>query len=219
MARLTPGEIQKYAYNAGFRGIDLIIAVAVAMAESGGDTGAYNPETAAGTKQGSGSRGLWQIYGAAHPEFNNDSVYDPAKNAQAAYSVYKAAGGRWTPWSTFNNGSYRTFMSQIPDMAASTINAVSGAAANSVNTVAQTASAAAGNISFLLPPGLQAADQGIGNAAKFFSKPENVKGALTDVSFIIGGLALIFIGLGALLFIGAKANPELTAAAGKALAL
>lgn len=105
MTALTPTQIEQYAYNAGFRGDALKVAVAVAVAESGGNPMAYNPETAAGTKSGSGSRGLWQIYGSAHPQYNNNAVYDPQINASAAYSVYKAAGETFRPWSTYTNGS------------------------------------------------------------------------------------------------------------------
>lgn len=105
MTILTPSQIYGYAYRAGFRGADLLTAVAVAIKESGGNTQAYNPESAAGTRPGSGSRGLWQIYGTAHPEYNNTLVFDPQANANAAYKVYREAGGRFTPWSTYNNGS------------------------------------------------------------------------------------------------------------------
>lgn len=102
---LTPNQIAQLAYNAGFRGSALRMAVAVALAESGGNPNAYNPEDAAGTARGSGSRGLWQIYGTAHPWANNDMAFNPVFNAQAAYRVYKEAGNSFRPWSTFNNGS------------------------------------------------------------------------------------------------------------------
>ena len=101
---LKSSQIAQLAYKAGFRGEALNIAVAVALAESGGNTNAYNPELAAGTPPGSGSRGLWQIYGVAHPEFNNDSAFDPETNARAAYKVFIEAGNRFTPWSTYNAG-------------------------------------------------------------------------------------------------------------------
>lgn len=104
MTILNSAQIAQLAYKAGFRGDALNIAVAVALAESGGNTNAYNPEIAAGTPTGSGSRGLWQIYGAAHPEYNNDSAFDPQINAQAAYKVFREAGNRFTPWSTYNAG-------------------------------------------------------------------------------------------------------------------
>jgi hypothetical protein len=101
---LTPQQIAQYAYNAGFRGAALNQAVAIALAESGGRIDAYNPELAAGTKTGSGSRGLWQIYGTAHPEFNNSGAFDPQVNANAAFKVFREAGNSFRPWSTFNQG-------------------------------------------------------------------------------------------------------------------
>lgn len=110
---ITPQQIAQYAYNAGFRGRDLLIAVAVALRESGGNPKAYNPETAAGTAQGSGSRGLWQIYGTAHPWANGPQVFDPQANANAAYRVWREAGGRWTPWSTWTNGSALTLLPSL----------------------------------------------------------------------------------------------------------
>ena len=108
MPQLTANQIAGLAYNAGFRGADLRTATAVALAESGGNPNAYNPEAAAGTRNGSGSRGLWQIYGQAHPEFNTDQIYNPSLNAAAAYRVYLEAGRSFRPWSTYNNGQAST---------------------------------------------------------------------------------------------------------------
>jgi len=98
--------IAVYAANAGFEGADLIMAVAIALAESGGRVDAYNPETAAGTPEGKGSYGLWQIYLKAHPEFEGVDLYDPQNNANAAYAIYEAAGESFRPWSTFKNLAY-----------------------------------------------------------------------------------------------------------------
>ncbi len=105
MANLTPAQLEQLAYNAGFRGNDLKMAVAVAIGESGGNPMAYNPEAAAGTRAGSGSRGLWQIYGTAHPQYNNSGTFDPQTNANAAYTVYRNAGSSFRPWSVWLNGS------------------------------------------------------------------------------------------------------------------
>lgn len=105
MANLTPAQLEQLAYNAGFRGNDLRMAVAVAIGESGGNPMAYNPEAAAGTRAGSGSRGLWQIYGTAHPQYNNSQTFDPQTNANAAYTVYRNAGSSFRPWSVWLNGS------------------------------------------------------------------------------------------------------------------
>lgn len=107
---LTPSQIAGYASAAGFTGDDLVTAVAIAMAESGGNPMAYNPETAANTPTGLGSVGLWQIYLKAHPEFAGIDLTNPTNNAAAAFAVYQAAGNRFTPWSTFGNGAYAGYV-------------------------------------------------------------------------------------------------------------
>lgn len=122
MATLNIDQITQLAYNAGFRGNDLSRAVAIALAESGigngqlaSSTTAYNPETAAHTPIGSGSRGLWQVWGKGHPEYNNDTLYDPKVNAAAAFSLYKAAGG-FSPWTTASsvNGAPPRYLAYLP---------------------------------------------------------------------------------------------------------
>lgn len=107
---LTADQIRQYAANAGFSGNDLNTAVAIALAESGGNPSAYNPEIAAGAPAGLGSFGLWQIYLNAHPEFAGLTLTDPQTNADAAYQVYSAAGGSFNPWSTFKSGAYEAYL-------------------------------------------------------------------------------------------------------------
>ena len=102
------------AAGAGFTGDDVAIAAAIAMAESGGNPRIYNPETAAGTPQGKGSYGLWQIYLKAHPEFAGWNLYDPQTNANAAYRVYQQQG--WNAWSTFKSGAYRKYLTGVPGL-------------------------------------------------------------------------------------------------------
>lgn len=101
----SPVAIYNFAKDAGFSGADLITAVAIALAESSGNANAYNPELAAqeinGAPDGQGSAGLWQIYQFAHPEFSGQNLFDPETNANAAFSVYQAAGNSFSPWSTF----------------------------------------------------------------------------------------------------------------------
>ncbi len=122
MPQLTASQIRDYAYAAGFRGEDLQIAVAVALAESGGDTRAYNPELASSySRPGAGSRGLWQIFGAVHPNYNSSAAFDPAVNARGAYEIYKAAGSKFTPWSAYKGGQYKKFLGAVPTGEASAI--------------------------------------------------------------------------------------------------
>jgi hypothetical protein len=105
---MTITEITAVAGQAGFTGDDLVTAVAVALAESGGDPNAHGDT---GIGSGQGSFGLWQIYADAHPEYgpNFAALYDPQTNANAAYAIYSAAGQSFTPWTTFKSGSYESF--------------------------------------------------------------------------------------------------------------
>ena len=103
--------------SAGFSGDDLEIAQAVVMAESGGNTKAFNP------KGRDLSYGLFQINmkddDPANPlmgqkrreKFNieNEDLFDPYVNAKVAYAI-SSKGKKWTPWSTYNSGTYKKFL-------------------------------------------------------------------------------------------------------------
>jgi hypothetical protein len=99
--RLNPSQIaQVAAQNTGWRGDDLVKAVAVAMAESGG-----NPTVAGDVNlstPGEKSIGLWQINFRPQRDANN-AIRDPQRNAnpvtnaQNAYKIYQQQG--WRAWS------------------------------------------------------------------------------------------------------------------------
>ena len=115
VSQLSEEQIARHAYEAGFRGDDLATAVAVAMAESSGNTRSHN---------GTGlddSYGLWQVnmHGDLGParreQFDLDSdkdLYDPGKNAEAAFDIYRGRGKSFEDWSTFNDGSYEKHMDE-----------------------------------------------------------------------------------------------------------
>lgn len=111
MTTLSRDQIATYAKGAGFTGGDVDIAVAVAMAESGGDPHSHN------STPPDDSYGLWQInmLGSLGParrkEFglqNNDELFDPVINARAANTIYKRSG--WKAWTTYTSGKYKTFL-------------------------------------------------------------------------------------------------------------
>lgn len=214
--KLTASQIRKLAYDAGFRGSALDIAVAVALSESNGRPTAYNPEAAAGTAQGSGSRGLWQIYGTAHPQYNNDAVYDPAANARAAYAVYREAGGSFRPWSTYNNGSYkqwnlRTLYGNSPAVTKGnfTTQQVAIAGGHSLGRAVENGSSNSFSFDPLAParPTIDAANK----ISAAITNPAIVKKVTTDFGFIIAGMILFFVGLVLLFY----ANRQNIAAAGQ----
>jgi hypothetical protein len=76
------------------------IAAAVAMAESGGNSGATDCDS-----NGTIDRGLWQI-NSVHGSM---STYDVMGNARAAVSISNN-GSNWSAWSTYNNGAYRQYV-------------------------------------------------------------------------------------------------------------
>lgn len=97
MPIISDKAIAQYAANAGFAGGNLTTAVAVALAESGGNTDAHNP---------SGASGLWQVMWSLHGFSGNP--YDPQTNANAAFQVFQQQG--WNAWTTHNSGAYLVFM-------------------------------------------------------------------------------------------------------------
>ena len=81
--------------------------IAVCFAESGGDTTATNHN-----KDGSTDYGLWQINSVHKALLASHNWRDPVANTQMAYAVWKAAGGSWTPWSTYTSGAYKAHLGQ-----------------------------------------------------------------------------------------------------------
>jgi len=90
-------------------------AIAIVLAESGGNPDAKNTKSSAS--------GLWQIMASVHKaqidfaikavgsESGNNSltVFDPRVNTMVAGQVYQGAGNKWTPWQAYNTGDYRKF--------------------------------------------------------------------------------------------------------------
>jgi len=79
-------------------------AVAVALAESGGDC------SAKGYNSNSIDRGLWQINDYWHPECSDSCAYDCACNARCAVNVWKSSG--WGAWATWSNNLHSKYMTR-----------------------------------------------------------------------------------------------------------
>jgi Lysozyme like domain/NlpC/P60 family/Bacterial TSP3 repeat len=103
----TAREIYRFARMAGFSPDQSATMTAIALAESGGNSGAHNPH-------GEDSRGLWQINAAAHPDLRNANLYDPVENAKAAFEV--SGGGRdVSAWTTTHGGSSAKYLAYRSD--------------------------------------------------------------------------------------------------------
>lgn len=115
MAQLTDQQIAQFAAGAGFTGPDLDTAIAVAIAESGGNDANIGDVGLQNATFGP-SVGLWQIrsvnpgYGNAFDQAHRNQAgnMDPATNAANAYAIQQHYG--WNQWSTYTGGQYRQYL-------------------------------------------------------------------------------------------------------------
>lgn len=112
--KLSDAQIAGYAKSVGFTGDALVKAVAIALGESSGNPFAHNTNAATGDN----SYGLWQInmLGSMGPArrrkfgiSSNDELFDPAKNAKAAYAISNN-GKNFRPWAVYTSGKYFSYM-------------------------------------------------------------------------------------------------------------
>ena len=101
---LTFAQLEALAIGAGFNATLAPTMAAIALAESGGDPSALNPNDNGGTQS---SYGLWQISTGTHypPDPN---WYVPETNAALAYGKYQSQGLQ--AWGTYTSGAYRAFL-------------------------------------------------------------------------------------------------------------
>lgn len=105
LRRLNAIDIARLARAAGFPDSQVAVGVAVALAESAGYPTATNHNT-----NGSVDFGLWQINTVHGALLTTGAWCVPADNAAMAHTVWTRAGGSWTPWATYNSGSYLTHL-------------------------------------------------------------------------------------------------------------
>lgn len=105
----TDKQLAQAAYNAGFRGDNLVKAVAIGLAESHGNVYALNNKSEF-------SVGVWQInlegyLGKRLKRFGLGSwtdLYSLQNNANAAYNVSR--GSHFNMWSTYKHGTYLNYV-------------------------------------------------------------------------------------------------------------
>lgn len=175
MPVISDAAIAGYAKAAGLSGANVAIAVAVAIAESGGNTHAHNglsPDN---------SYGLWQInmLGSMGParrqQFGistNEALFDPAVNARAMAAI-SSGGSNWQPWTTYTRGTYRLFMAR------------GEAAAGSA------AAPGAGGIPGATPVGIGVSLDAVNKALDKLTD----KATWIRLSMVVGGVAFVWFGL------------------------
>lgn len=104
MANLSFTDLETLWTNAGGDPAVAPLMASIALAESGGNPGALNPNDNGGRQS---SFGLWQISTGTHnPPSANWA--DPATNAQLAVAKYKSQG--LGAWGTYTTGAYKKFL-------------------------------------------------------------------------------------------------------------
>jgi Lysozyme like domain len=104
----TIQQLSQFAVNAGFSVANVPIIVAIAMAESGGNSDAYNASDPYG-----GSYGILQINGSHIQSLGGNQIpLSCAKDAQCSFnfgfSLWQQQG--FNPWSTYTNGAYKQYL-------------------------------------------------------------------------------------------------------------
>ena len=113
--KLSAKQIADVARQAGIPEDKIPTMVAIAMAESGGDSNAHNP------KYPDNSFGLWQINMLDEPGYqlgaerrqkyglsSNEESKDPLTNAKAAFDILNSQG--LGAWSVYTSGKYKDFL-------------------------------------------------------------------------------------------------------------
>jgi hypothetical protein len=101
--RISDVSIATYAASAGFRNSDLAVAVAIALAESGGD-----PRAVCVDANGSRDEGLWQI-NSVHG-YPSSCTFDPSCSATVAYRLYLGRGHAFGDWVTYSSDRFLTYL-------------------------------------------------------------------------------------------------------------
>lgn len=94
---LSIDQVARLALSAGLTADQAAVATAIAMRESGGNTGAHNPVYP------DDSYGLWQINRLAWPQFSPAELATAEGNARAML-VVSNHGTNWQPWTTGAGG-------------------------------------------------------------------------------------------------------------------
>jgi hypothetical protein len=187
---LTQSQIYSFAVGAGLSGPNAKIAAAVAMAESGGNPNAHN------AKPPDDSYGLWQInmLGGLGPQrrsqlhlSSNSQLLDPKTNARAM-AVISARGTNWHPWSTFNDGAYKRFLSN--KVAVGALPRGSGGTGTSANDPTG-AQSGAGDGAMGLFAVASSAYEVAGKAAVWLSNAQN----WVRIAYVLGGGVVVVVGL------------------------
>lgn len=107
MTTWAPAAIVGFARQAGWEGAEVVTAVAVAMAASGGADHALETYPHGTPRQ---TRGLWAVDVDQVADDVAATLYDPRANARAAYGFWEANGRSWDWSPVYRSGGWRTYL-------------------------------------------------------------------------------------------------------------
>lgn len=199
----TALQIAHAAYNAGWRGVDLLKAIAIALAESSGISQDHV------NSDGSVDRGPWQI-NDVHLQGGmlNTQAYDLNQAAQLAHSIYVAKGRTFNDWTTYTGGAYHAFLQQAFSAAYSFDPSVAGIqlTGNLFPTFTSVKSAV-GSVPGVPDINLPNPLSGVDAIGEFFGNLRKEQ-ILFRMGLTVGASALILIGMGLYVFGPSSMNPR-----------
>lgn len=113
--RLTYGWALAVCYDAGWRGKDLIDAVALMCAESARYERAYHQNLDELGNLTSTDWGLFQINDKWHPDFELPEGLNALYNVRYAHKMWKANGKNFNAWAAYVSGAYKQFLPPVID--------------------------------------------------------------------------------------------------------
>lgn len=110
--KLMQRDVAKLAYDAGWRGDNIVLVGAICAAESSRYTRAWNDQN----PDGSTDRGLMQINSVHTGQvvdgkaITEENVFDPVFNMTIAYQLYRGASYTFRPWAAYASGAYKDYL-------------------------------------------------------------------------------------------------------------
>lgn len=107
--QLTLDTALARCYEHGWRGQDLLDAVALMCAESARYTEAYhdNPD--------SRDRGLFQINDKWHPDLSDEDAYKVHPNIDYAHKMFREQDHTFNAWMAYKSGAYKQFFPAVQE--------------------------------------------------------------------------------------------------------
>lgn len=184
---------------------DWITMTAICMAESSGYCAAVSPVASDGT-QGFGTA---QIE-SSHTEFGtfdatgSNGWQDPIKNNTMGHKVYSQAGGKFSPWVTYQTGAYKLYMVQAQAAAGSIMSSINGADADRrtaflTSNLSSVPEVSTGEISNLtqqsnptITKDIDSTTSFVSSAISFLGKLDNTKDWIS-VGYVVGGAVILLL--------------------------